>query len=82
MTDCNNARWKLGINSKCVPFNELHTIFSTLCRLFESGWSLRLAGEFIFVALRPFVLALSRLDDRYALGGQAAPNFLYCGYEE
>ena len=50
-----------------------------MSRLFESGWSLRLAGEFIFVAVRPFVLALSRIDDRYALGGQAAPNFLcYC----
>jgi hypothetical protein len=51
-------------------------------RLFELGWPLRLAGEIIFVAVRPFVLALSRFDDRYALGGQAAPNFLCCGYDE
>jgi len=69
-------------NSNCVPFIEFHSGFFNVSRLFESGWSLRLAGEFIFVVVRPFVLALSRLDDRYALGGQAAPNFLCCGYDE
>jgi hypothetical protein len=40
-----------------------------------------LAGEVIFVVVRPSILLLSRSDGRYVLGGHAAPSFFSCGYD-